>query len=306
MKTCLIIFIFVSSNAAHTTTQRPDPTTLGPGCYEYLRCLHEDGLIETLNGYYSPFDCFTKCDMSSSCTFFTHIDNLDESYSCKLYEESCKSLYRCDNCISGYAISGHGCDHAPTFAPTTPKPTTPEPATESTTPKPTTKLKTEPSTPEPTTPEPTTRETSTRRPTTKPSTPPTRPEPTTPTRFTWPTSTWSPTESTTPPDWPKVCYEKGECLFSNLLDVTHATSAERCLQDCKTTDGCQWFTYKEHDGSVCELFESCEYFSNDDCDNCISGQVSCSESECNSKGVSGRCQVHFSLIFIQAGTEIGD
>ena len=58
----------------------------------------------------------------------------------------------------------------------------------------------------------------------------------------------------------------------------------------------KWFTYKKHDGSVCELFESCEYFSNDECDNCVSGQVSCSESECNRQGVNGSLMIRSQVL----------
>ena len=108
---------------------------------------------------------------------------------------------------------------------------------------------------------------------------------------------WTPTPyhspSTTPS--PNTCFEAGECIYSHLIEITRAYSAERCLKDCKNTYGCKWFTYKKHDGDVCELFSSCEYFSTDDCDSCISGEVSCNTFECDYNGVSGRCEVNKQL-----------
>ena len=100
----------------------------------------------------------------------------------------------------------------------------------------------------------------------------------------YPTSSPSPTES------PHVCYEDGECLYSNLIDVTYPSSAEECLQHCRRTDRCQWFTFKTHGGSFCELFESCEYLSDNECTNCVTGQVTCPDQQCN---ILGRCEVIF-------------
>ena len=106
-------------------------------------------------------------------------------------------------------------------------------------------------------------------------------------------TTWYPTEWTTsqrPTESPHVCYEDGECLYSNLIDVTYPSSAEECLQHCRRTDRCQWFTFKTHGGSFCELFESCEYLSDNECTNCVTGQVTCPDQQCN---ILGRCEVIF-------------
>jgi len=103
-------------------------------------------------------------------------------------------------------------------------------------------------------------------------------------------TTWYPTEWTTsqrPTESPHVCYEDGECLYSNLIDVTYPSSAEECLQHCRRTDRCQWFTYKVHGGSFCELFESCEFLSDNECTSCTTGQVSCPDQRCN---ILGRCE----------------
>ena len=90
-------------------------------------------------------------------------------------------------------------------------------------------------------------------------------------------TTWYPTDYPTSPvvstESPLVCYEKGECLYSNLVDVTYPSSVEECLQHCRRTERCQWFTYKFFES--CELFESCEYLSDNECNNCITGQVTC-------------------------------
>ena len=109
-------------------------------------------------------------------------------------------------------------------------------------------------------------------------------------------TTWYPTEWTTsqrPTESPHVCYEDGECLYSNLIDVTYPSSAEECLQHCRRTDRCQWFTYKVHGGSFCELFESCEFLSDNECTSCTTGQVSCPDQRCN---ILGRCEVIFKFL----------
>ena len=94
--------------------------------------------------------------------------------------------------------------------------------------------------------------------------------------------------TTTSTEAPNVCYEKGECLYSNLLEVTYASSAQNCLKDCRDFNGCKWFTYKQNH-QLCELFESCEYLTGNECgEDCITGQVSCPDEQC---GLNGRCQV---------------
>ena len=95
----------------------------------------------------------------------------------------------------------------------------------------------------------------------------------------------------TPTPTPPVCYENGECLNSNLIDVTYVNTTVQCLEDCKNTEGCQWFTYKfpPYRQPFCEHFESCNVWSTD-CTNCTVGHVTCPEQECN---ILGRCKVTF-------------
>ena len=92
------------------------------------------------------------------------------------------------------------------------------------------------------------------------------------------------------PSW-DVCYEIGECLFTNLIDVTYVNTTVQCLEDCKNTEGCQWFTYKfpAYRQPFCELFTLSCVWSND-CTNCTIGHVTCPEQQCN---ILGRCKVTF-------------
>ena len=101
-------------------------------------------------------------------------------------------------------------------------------------------------------------------------------------------------EISSPP--PTVCYELGECLNSNLIDVTLVNTTAQCLEDCKNTEGCQWFTYKYpvYRQAFCEHFETCNLWS-DNCDNCTVGHVTCPEQQCNSLG---RCKVSLKVTSI--------
>ena len=105
------------------------------------------------------------------------------------------------------------------------------------------------------------------------------------------------------PDPDPICYEDGECLNSNLIDVTYPNTTAKCLEDCKNTARCQWVTYKIHryasSPTFCQLFENCGDFS-DQCTNCTSSQVTCAVQQCN---IIGRCEVIFKCLILYVPTE---
>jgi len=68
------------------------------------------------------------------------------------------------------------------------------------------------------------------------------------------------------------CWIQGECV--GTIDHFEKTeSKEDCLNLCKTTLGCRWFTFWEP-SSPCFLFKNCPTF-DDSCDNCVSGESRC-------------------------------
>ena len=60
-------------------------------------------------------------------------------------------------------------------------------------------------------------------------------------------------------------------------------SPAECLVQCRDTVDCQYFTYYERDG-VCFSFINCKNFTSALCQDCISGDVECSDVECNLAG----------------------
>ena len=111
-------------------------------------------------------------------------------------------------------------------------------------------------------------------------------------------------EDTTPDNDP-ICYEDGECLNSNLIDVTYPNTTAKCLEDCKNTAGCQWVTYKRHkydppQPTFCQLFENCGYFNEECRENCTTSHVSCPVQQCN---ILGRCEVLYTFL-VQKTTNI--
>ncbi len=88
------------------------------------------------------------------------------------------------------------------------------------------------------------------------------------------------------------CSLAGQCLESIFITEDARESAQECLENCQDTGPCHWFTYKPAN-SLCQLFETCESISDDNCPDCITGQKECdSVYQCN---VKGRCQVNCKL-----------
>jgi hypothetical protein len=60
-----------------------------------------------------------------------------------------------------------------------------------------------------------------------------------------------------------------------------AESVDDCLRKCKSTDGCQWFSYIT-DSRVCFLFKDCPVL-DESFEGCTTGQVDCEISNKNTE-----------------------
>ena len=76
------------------------------------------------------------------------------------------------------------------------------------------------------------------------------------------------------------CFVEGECALwidnHNLVEIVYGiTSPENCLEICKETPSCLYFTHFQNI-EQCYLYSSCEYFFYE-CANkdCISGEAIC-------------------------------
>ena len=84
------------------------------------------------------------------------------------------------------------------------------------------------------------------------------------------------------------CYVEGECLDSQLVNLTLQDNYNGCLNDCKDNMDCQWFTFKGS-GNVCLLLSDCITVSTENCQDCYSGEKTCQPKlDCNRNGI---CQV---------------
>ena len=75
-----------------------------------------------------------------------------------------------------------------------------------------------------------------------------------------------------------TCPKQDVCRLNGFvrgaaLNLIFNSNKQSCLQSCKQTDGCKWYTFDTSD-SYCYLLGDFEYL-DEDCTTCISGQVSC-------------------------------
>ena len=96
----------------------------------------------------------------------------------------------------------------------------------------------------------------------------------------------SPAPASTPAPVPQ-CFIPGECTSSALVGAEPAVDVNNCLQLCKDSSDCAWFTFVPY-AMFCELFSECAVLSIDNCASCISGQKVCEAPKCD---VVGLCQV---------------
>jgi hypothetical protein len=70
---------------------------------------------------------------------------------------------------------------------------------------------------------------------------------------------------------------KGQCQ-GNVISIEASPSKDECLQQCKDTEGCKWFTFlaKNEKKDSCILYRNCPTI-DESCSNCISGESRCQE-----------------------------
>jgi hypothetical protein len=80
------------------------------------------------------------------------------------------------------------------------------------------------------------------------------------------------------------CWIQGQCE-GNLLETEPMSTKEECLQLCKSTKGCNWFTFNNlsdaNSASYCILLHDCPRL-DETCSSCISGERRC-QQEANGK-----------------------
>jgi len=79
------------------------------------------------------------------------------------------------------------------------------------------------------------------------------------------------------------CFVNGECQESISIGVSEESTPESCLNTCKSTANCEFFTHYQDD-NICLLLLDCVNLSDSDCTDCISGDVTCEELVCNEPG----------------------
>jgi hypothetical protein len=83
------------------------------------------------------------------------------------------------------------------------------------------------------------------------------------------------------------CFVPGGCANSSMVGYSHPSDSRGCLIDCQIKDGCNWFTYREQQ-HFCQQFNDCNSL-DQDCTECVSGEVSCSAYQCD---IEGTCLVN--------------
>ena len=82
------------------------------------------------------------------------------------------------------------------------------------------------------------------------------------------------------------------------MGLFSSSSSYECLDHCKGTAGCNYFTQYETD-AVCFAFRDCPTFAEGFCSQCISGEVGCSSFQCDLQG-----QCVGSLVGIETGVGV--
>ena len=69
------------------------------------------------------------------------------------------------------------------------------------------------------------------------------------------------------------CWVQGECQ-GNLILTKPLETQEECLELCKSTKGCKWFTFLNPPEQLCILLQDCTSL-DETASNCISGEQRC-------------------------------
>ena len=70
---------------------------------------------------------------------------------------------------------------------------------------------------------------------------------------------------------------------SLYIDETLTPDAQGCLERCQMTLGCNFFTHFGNDKN-CVMFDNCVEFETDTCEDCLSGNFTCPDLTCGSRG----------------------
>ena len=73
------------------------------------------------------------------------------------------------------------------------------------------------------------------------------------------------------------CWIQGQCE-GNMIYTVQASTQQECLQLCKETNQCRWFTFLEKNdaGDFCILYQDCPAL-DESCSACISAESRCEE-----------------------------
>ena len=91
------------------------------------------------------------------------------------------------------------------------------------------------------------------------------------------------------------CNQSGQCINSDIVATSHASSQVECLRDCKKQPNCAFYTFNPTLANLCKMYENCNNLTTEGCPSCSSGHVDCPEIQCS---IDGLCQVRF---FISSG-----
>ena len=73
-----------------------------------------------------------------------------------------------------------------------------------------------------------------------------------------------------------LCVILGACIGTEIKFEENVPTKENCLDICKATEGCRWFTYLQLH-SFCMLMADCKTL-DETCTECISGESKCEQT----------------------------
>ena len=75
-----------------------------------------------------------------------------------------------------------------------------------------------------------------------------------------------------------TCFKPGNCHNGSYVLHSTVIDADRCLEDCKNSPECTFFSFNPDENDFCLLTSSCPAIDTN-CDNCVYGQVECQLDE---------------------------
>ena len=84
----------------------------------------------------------------------------------------------------------------------------------------------------------------------------------------------------------KDCRIPGECETGFFLGSEVQETYRDCLNDCKTTENCNWFTHFAS-AKQCKYYRDCPTLDTTECSDCYTGEATCPDAMCS---LPGFCQ----------------